>query len=190
MSRSHGAILFFGSIRSRTCLQAGVCIVPLSGMASGVQLAGMLRDSGSQMLFASASTRDLISVFKGELSNLSDDAYVAFDFEGAGWQKFEDLLKGASTEDLIVDIKPQDAFNLIYSSGTTGVPKGIEQSHNMRFQHVVRFREMGLDEGAVTMIATALYSNTTLVAFLPTMALGGRVVLMPKFDTEEYLQLA
>ncbi len=171
-------------------LQAGVCIVPLSGMASSIQLAGMLQDSGSQLLFASKSTRDLISEFKGNISCLSDDDYIAFDFEGDGWQKFDDVIDGASTEDLIVDIHPEDAFNLIYSSGTTGVPKGIEQSHNMRYEHVVRFKVMGLDKGAVTMIATALYSNTTLVALLPTIALGGRVVLMPKFDTEGYLQLA
>jgi len=171
-------------------LQAGVCIVPLSGMASSTQLEGMLRDSGSQMLFASKATLDLISPFHGRIECLIEDGYIAFDFEADGWRGFEELMRGASDEDLIVDIQPEDAFNLIYSSGTTGVPKGIEQSHYMRYEHVIRFKAMGLDKGAVTMIATALYSNTTLVALLPTMALGGRVVLMPKFDTEEYLKLA
>lgn len=171
-------------------LQAGICIVPLSGMASAEQLAGMLRDSGSKMLFASNSTLELINSFKGQIEDIPADGYVAFDFEGDGWTAFTDLIAGASEDAVIADIQPEDGYNLIYSSGTTGVPKGIEQSHYMRYQHVIRFKVMGLEQGATTMIATALYSNTTLVAMLPTLALGGRVVLMPKFNVDDYLKLA
>ena len=40
------------------------------------------------------------------------------------------------------------------------------------------------------MLATPLYSNTTLVCFIPTLSGGGTVVLMPKFDTRRYLELA
>ncbi|MBL4739427.1 MAG: acyl--CoA ligase [Sneathiella sp.] len=171
-------------------LQAGLCVVPLSGMASSLQLAGMVRDSGASMVFVSNSAKDLIIPFKGDVDTVSGDGYIAFDFVEDGWQSYSDLINGASAEDLIVDILPEDPFNLIYSSGTTGVPKGIEQSHYMRNQHVVRFEAMGFSSEAVTLISTALYSNTTLVALLPTLALGGRVVLMPKFDTVKFLDLA
>ncbi|WP_025899343.1 class I adenylate-forming enzyme family protein [Sneathiella glossodoripedis] len=171
-------------------LQAGVCAVPLSGMASSEQLAGMMRDSAAKMLFVSSSTLDLVSPFAGTIPELPEDGYVAFDFKKDGWQSFEELIGAATNELFIANIAPEDAFNLIYSSGTTGVPKGIEQSHYMRYQHVIRFKAMGLEAGATTMIATALYSNTTLVAMLPTLALGGRVVLMPKFDVQKYLELA
>lgn len=171
-------------------LQAGVCIVPLSGMASSQQLKGMLDDSGSKLLFASAATLDLIKPFEGEIESIPADGYVAFDFESDGWTAFDAFIAASDDSYNPVDIKAESAFNLIYSSGTTGVPKGIEQSHLMRFQHVVRFSKLGMETGAVTMIATALYSNTTLVAMLPTMAMGGRVVVMPKFDAMEYLKLA
>jgi acyl-CoA synthetase (AMP-forming)/AMP-acid ligase II len=42
----------------------------------------------------------------------------------------------------------------------------------------------------VTLLATPLYSNTTLVVFLPTLAFGGSVLMMQKFDPGEYLRLA
>jgi len=89
-----------------------------------------------------------------------------------------------------VDIDPEAPFNIIYSSGTTGVPKGIVQSHGMRWSHVQRGRHYGYGPGGVTLLATPLYSNTTLVVFFPTIAYGGRVLLMGKFDAARYLALA
>ncbi len=171
-------------------LQAGLCVVPLSGMASSEQLEVMIRDSGASMVFASADTKTHITSFKGNIGNVPADGYVAFDFNEDGWTKYDELMSEFSTEDYAVEIRPEDPFNLIYSSGTTGVPKGIEQSHSMRNQHVVRFENLGVSSEAVTLTSTALYSNTTLVVMLPTLALGGRVVLMPKFDTEGYLKIA
>jgi acyl-CoA synthetase (AMP-forming)/AMP-acid ligase II len=86
-----------------------------------------------------------------------------------------------------VDVEPEQGFNIIYSSGTTGAPKGIVQPHRMRWGHV---RRAAYGREAVTMISTPLYSNTTLVSFLPTIATGGTAVLMPKFDAEQFLKLA
>ena len=84
-------------------------------------------------------------------------------------------------------IAPDAAFNILYSSGTTGTPKGIVQSHRMRWQHVQR---VDYGDDAVTLISTPLYSNTTLVSVIPTLARGGSVVLMDKFDAGRYLALA
>jgi acyl-CoA synthetase (AMP-forming)/AMP-acid ligase II len=60
----------------------------------------------------------------------------------------------------------------------------------MRWGHIQRAAMSGYGPGAVTLIATPLYSNTTLVSVVPTLAHGGSVVLMPKFDAAEYLRLA
>ena len=81
-------------------------------------------------------------------------------------------------------------FNIIYSSGTTGEPKGIVHPHAMRWAHVRRAGVLGYGPDAVTLLSTPLYSNTTLVSFLPTVALGGTAILMPKFDARGYLELA
>jgi acyl-CoA synthetase (AMP-forming)/AMP-acid ligase II len=57
----------------------------------------------------------------------------------------------------------------------------------MRWQHVQR---VDYGDDAVTLISTPLYSNTTLVSVIPTLARGGTVVLMEKFDVGRYLELA
>jgi long-chain acyl-CoA synthetase len=87
------------------------------------------------------------------------------------------------------DVGPESAFNVIYSSGTTGEPKGIVQPHKMRWSHMQRGRFYGFSERSVTVLSTPLYSNTTLVIFFPTLAFGGLVVLMPRFNTAGYLSL-
>src|SRR5206468_1961891 len=56
--------------------------------------------------------------------------------------------------------------------------------------HVLRGAQYGYGADSVTLISTPLHSNTTLVSFLPAVALGGTVVLMAKFDVERYLELA
>jgi acyl-CoA synthetase (AMP-forming)/AMP-acid ligase II len=60
----------------------------------------------------------------------------------------------------------------------------------MRWTHVQRARLQGYGPDAVTLIATPLYSNTTLVSFFPSVTLGGTAVLMAKFDAARYLTLA
>jgi len=60
----------------------------------------------------------------------------------------------------------------------------------MRWKHVFRGDAVGYGSEAVTLLSTPLYSNTTLVCFFPTLAGGGTVVLMRKFDAGKYLELA
>ena len=91
---------------------------------------------------------------------------------------------------LRVEAHPEDAFNIIYSSGTTGEPKGIVQPNSMRWAHMQRGPAYGYSPEAITLISTPLYSNTTLVAAFPTLATGGTLVLMPKFDAATYVALA
>jgi acyl-CoA synthetase (AMP-forming)/AMP-acid ligase II len=60
----------------------------------------------------------------------------------------------------------------------------------MRWAHVHRAALARYDRTAVTICSTPLYSNTTLVSFFPTLARGGTVVLMAKFDALKFLELA
>ena len=81
-------------------------------------------------------------------------------------------------------------FNLIYSSGTTGLPKGILQPFGMRWTQIERARDNGYGPETVCLNSTPLYSNTTLVSLIPALTLGGTVILMKKFDARAYLELA
>ena len=114
---------------------------------------------------------------------------ISLDGKASG-TAFDAWLAAAGSAPHAVEIRPEMAFNIIYSSGTTGTPKGIVQPHGMRWTHVMRGGRFGYSRETVTLLATPLYSNTTLVVFFPTIAFGGTVVLMEKFDVDRYLALA
>jgi acyl-CoA synthetase (AMP-forming)/AMP-acid ligase II len=88
--------------------------------------------------------------------------------------------------------QPSDPFNIIYSSGTTGVPKGIVQSHLMRWRQYAGTANSYLKAGrdARALASTPLYSNTTMVAFLGPLMAGGMVRITSKFKTERWLAQA
>ena len=127
----------------------------------------------------------LVQEFVGDLPL----ARFAIDFERMGFEGYEAALAQAPTTDPMIAIEMSDPFNLIYSSGTTGTPKGIVQDHAMRAAQMDRVSPNGYDDNARTLISTPLYSNTTIVSFVPTLFGGSTVHLMPKFDARGYLEI-
>lgn len=173
------ATLFLGIV------QAGGCVTPLSSMASPEALEKMLEDCGAKALFVAEQYYDLIRDF---IRNLPIKCF-AIDFAADGFEALAPALTRANTTDPQVAIGMSDAFNLIYSSGTTGTPKGILHNHWMRAAQMERVSPNGYDDNARTLISTPLYSNTTIVSFIPTLFGGSTVYLMPKFDARGYLQI-
>ena len=87
---------------------------------------------------------------------------------GPGWQSLAGWLDGAEEGEPPVRYDLGDDFNIIYSSGTTGTPKGIVQTHRAR-QHwsYSNALELRMDHESVALATTALYSNGTWFMLLP-----------------------
>ena len=189
------AVLFFGGLR------AGICITPLSILASPQALIGMINDSDAKRLFVSPDYWEMIGPYTNELSTLRDQDL--FYLEQTDSQKNSDqpssppqrkslcdLINAApdTPVDILVDL--DWGFNLIYSSGTTGLPKGILQSRRYRAHERQIIASLGMNENSRALVSTPLYSNTTLFMFLATMGHGGTAYLMEQFSTEQFLTLS
>ncbi|WIM13172.1 class I adenylate-forming enzyme family protein [Enhydrobacter sp.] len=171
-------------------LRAGACVVPLSTMAAADALEKMLDDCDAKLLFLSDRYRALVEPYEERLGKLVPGGRIAYDFERQGWHGFERWLAPAGETAFDLPIDPLDDFNIIYSSGTTGLPKGILHSHAMRDILAVRFQAFDYGPDTISLASTPLYSNTTLVAVLATIGIGGTTILMPKFDAVQFLEIA
>jgi long-chain acyl-CoA synthetase len=171
-------------------LRAGACVVPLSTMAAADALEKMLDDCDAKVLFLSDQYRSLVEPYEGRLPKLIAGGRIAYDFTRAGWREFEDWLAPANDAPFELPIGQLDDFNIIYSSGTTGLPKGILHSHAMRDLLAVRFTAFDYGPDTISLVSTPLYSNTTLVALLATVGVGGTSILMPKSDVVKFLEIA
>ena len=174
------ALAYLGAIR------AGGCAAPLTTSATPAQLEAMLKDSGAMHLFIDAP----------KLSDLADrdlpaGKIVMLDAPLGGRPDIFEWMAATGTKAAPHGCGPKDPFNNIYSSGTTGTPKGIVHSRQMRWLHATVGTNTGYGEAdAASLAATPLYSNTTLAIVIPTLAYGGTLHIMPKFDVTGYLERA
>jgi long-chain acyl-CoA synthetase len=168
-------------------VKAGACVVPISTLLTPAQVAVLLDDSGACALVVDARTRALADAAVRESRGGATLRVAVGGGDGDGWRDWASWLDGADTAEPPVRYRMEDDFNIIYSSGTTGQPKGIVQTHRAR-QHwsYSNALEMRFDDTAVALATTSLYSNGTWFMLLPPLFVGGTVVVMDAFSVDGF----
>jgi acyl-CoA synthetase (AMP-forming)/AMP-acid ligase II len=163
-------------------LCAGMCVVPLPSLASAEALARMVSDSGATALFVGAEYRAVGQTVAGAAASLR----VGLDFEGDGFHGYATLCEGMAAPSPDIHLTADDPFDVIYSSGTTGTPKGVQHSHGARKASYAGSRSRYFSPESVNLICTPLYSNTTSITWLLTTRQGGTNVLLGKFSADAF----
>jgi fatty-acyl-CoA synthase len=165
--------------------KSGVILVPLSTRATAHELAPVVRDSGMRTLLYDAAHAGIVADLR---SLVPIDRCIALDAPATppdlGWPE---LLSRSPEPGPRNPVLPEDIYCLLYTSGTTGAPKGVMIPHRMvSFNALSTACSWQLREDDVSPIFTPLYHAGGLGAFLtPIIAIGGTVVLHASFDAAE-----
>jgi len=169
----------------------GAVVVPMSTLLLESALKSLLNDSDTGMVITNKSFAELIDRIKPDLPNIGADCYLLTDAEDvAGFQSYHALKTEASDQEPEgIDITGDDPFNIMYSSGTTGMPKGILHTHAIRMAYGWSFASAyRMTPESITMHSGAIVFNGAFVDLMPTVYLGATYILMPRFDPEEYIE--
>jgi long-chain acyl-CoA synthetase len=172
--------------------QTGIVVVPLSPLLRGSGLFSLLRDSGAAAVVSSADMIAVLDDVRPQLPGIAASRWIvigaASAATAAGYASFEAIAAAASDTTPAAEIDRDDVYNIIYSSGTTGLPKGIIHTHAIRAAYCTTFASaFRMRPESVVMHAGSLIFNGALVTFFPAFFLGTKYVLMKKFDPAAFI---
>jgi long-chain acyl-CoA synthetase len=169
----------------------GAVVVPSSTLLLEKAMQTLLQDSDAIILITNAGFVGQINSIKPELTGIADDRYLLVDFAGqSGYQDYHALKAAAGDLDPEgIIVTDDDPFNIMYSSGTTGLPKGIVHTHYIRAMYATIFAsQFRMTPESVTMHAGAIVFNGAFVDLMPTMFLGATYVLLDQFEPAAFIE--
>jgi fatty-acyl-CoA synthase len=164
--------------------KTGLIVVPLNTRYTAHEIEYIIRDSDMKVLL---HENDFVEVVRS-LRDSGIGGWVALDGFSSGDLSYSDACTALAPSDWQpTRCDPEDLLCLLYTSGTTGKPKGVMTPQRMvtwnAYNTVVSWQLRDTD---VSPIFTPLYHAGGLAAFLtPLFAIGGTIVLHRRFDTAE-----
>jgi fatty-acyl-CoA synthase len=165
--------------------KSGVIVVPLNTRLTPHELAAIVRDAGARVLIYAGAFGDTVRELRGLVSV---ERWIALDNPvDSSDLRFAEVLARSTVRGPRSTVSPEDVCCLLYTSGTTGRPKGVMIPHRMVAWNAYNTAMCWqLREDDVAPIFTPLYHAGGLAVFLlPIFATGGTIVLHAGFDTGE-----
>lgn len=160
------------------CARMGAVAVPLSPLLMDSGLRTLLADAAPAAIFHSTATAALTLAASVSIDCVRvcvGDDYNAF-------------VDGQSATPFGAAVEPDDLYNIMYTSGTTGLPKGVALTHRIRAHyasllgHAFRF-----SPNSVALHTGALVFNGAFVTLLPSLLAGSAFILHPQFDPAAFV---
>jgi len=171
--------------------KTGMVVVPLSSLLRGDGLVTLVNDADSAALVTMQRMVEHVEDVRDRLE-VAADRFILTDAEGVdGYHHYHSLTGVASPEEPPwVEVVDADPYNIIYSSGTTGEPKGIVHDHYIRMAYCTGFTaSYRIKPESVILHSGSLVFNGAFLTLMPAFYLGATYVLMPSFDARKMIDL-
>jgi len=176
----------------------GAVVVPLSSLLREKALAALIRDSDTETIIASPDVAEPLATVKQEMPNVADGHIILTgpSLPGSpgtsGFQRYDELMRQASeAEPPKTEIVDDDLYNIIYSSGTTGTPKGIVHTHFIRSIYCMLFAStFRVRPESVVLHSGSIVFNGAFVTLMPAFFVGATYVLQKGFDVRTFVETA
>jgi long-chain acyl-CoA synthetase len=164
----------------------GAVFVPLNYRAKPPELEYMIAAAKTKMIFIGDRYAEIFEDLLPKLPSV--ESIVSYESERDGWLRYEELLENREqVED--VEVEETDVSILMYTSGTTSLPKGVLLTHGDFTAYVTNTSELadGTDRGSA-LVSVPFYHIAGTAQMMTTMWSGRRLVILPQFQATEWLE--
>ncbi len=166
------------------CARIGAVAVPLSPLLTGIGLASLINDAGAVCLITQKTLLPAVDSVLPSLTTLTPARILLIDGPAPPWGDYAALTAAApETAPPDAAVTPDDLFNIMYTSGTTGLPKGIMHSHRVRAMYALLLgAAWRMTPESVVLHTGAIVFNGAFVTLMPAFHLGATYILHRQFD--------
>jgi len=173
--------------------KAGLVAVPIMFRLTPVEYEYILHNSEAKAFIVAGAFTEGVDSIRSELTNIPASNFIFFG-DGSvpeGYTHYEDLIAGASAEEPGMKVDHKDAWVIMYTSGTTGKPKGVVRSHeSFMAQYLTNIIELGFNRDDIgLMVMPMCHINSIFYSFVFTYTYGGVCVYnVVSFDPQHLLK--
>ncbi len=166
------------------CARLGAVVVPLSPLLMADGLRPLLRDAAPKVLFLQPSALAMVQSVRADVPSLTCCVLVGeTDRTADGMVSHADFVAAVPAQRLLEEVAPEDPYNIMYTSGTTGLPKGIVHTHRIRACYGTLFANAWrITHRSVVLHTGAIVFNGAFVTLMPAFTVGARYILHRQFD--------
>jgi acyl-CoA synthetase (AMP-forming)/AMP-acid ligase II len=169
----------------------GAVVVPLSILTRGKGLVNLLRDADVTAVVTNRDFAPEVDAIKQDLRGIRSDRYLLTgETVWPGYRSYDELTAAASDQNPTgIEIRDEDLFNIIYSSGTTGQPKGIVHTHYIRAMYCTLFASAyRIRPESIILHAGSIVFNGAFLTLMPSMYVGATYILQEQFNPKTFIE--
>ncbi len=167
----------------------GGVVVPLNFRMVGPEIRYQVDQSDSVAVIFSGMFQDLMTAIRSDLPKIEN--FICFNGKDEpGIISYGDMIKGGSSDEPGIVVDENDPAFIMYTSGTTGRPKGAVLTHKNEYINVISIlAECDIRQGDRSLCSAPLFHAAALVHTLLILFMGGTSVLLDKFEPEDFIKV-